>query len=136
MEPMDQVIDTLRQRQNELRTELQRVDAALKALVPSVETPFPAPVVPRRLLSVRQMVVALLDEAGRDWSTQEILDEYQRRGTPIHGASPEKALRAAFNDAKKAGQIESTSRGRYKSTKFTPLPDGWQLEDGPDEPMT
>jgi hypothetical protein len=65
--------------------------------------------------SVRMMMQALLDEEDRDWSSFEILQEYQRRGRPIHGKDPDNALRAALADAHKAGRIERTAPGRYKS---------------------
>lgn len=122
-DPLDKVIDTLFQRRLELEVELARIDAALKALLPSGpmtmdETATAVPPIRTARLSVRQMVVALLDEANRDWSVSEVLAEYERRGTPIHGASPEKSLRAALAEAKKAGQIVSTAWGRYKSAGY------------------
>lgn len=64
------------------------------------------------------MLVNLLDEEDRDWSVNEVLDEYRRRGTPVHGADPSNALRAAIADANKAEQIVRTSMGRYKSAKW------------------
>ena len=64
------------------------------------------------------MLVRLLDEADRDWSVSEILSEYESRGTPVNGANPDKNLRAAIVEARKAGRVERTAYGRYRSTKF------------------
>lgn len=115
---MDNVIQTLYQRRLELESELSRIDSALAALVPPTPVMSAPPVTQR--LSVRQMLVALLDEADRDWSVSEVLEEYKRRGTPVHGTVPDKSLRSALVEAKKAGQVENTRWGRYRSTKFTP----------------
>ena len=158
---LDDVIQTLYQRRTELEAELQRVNAALKALVPPTSvtvTPAtatatasaPPPGIQTQRLSVRQMVVILLDEGNRDWSVSEILYEYERRGTPVHGANPDKSVRAGILEAEKAGQIQRTDRGRYRSTKFvapylTPdptkaifgggqLPPEWQLGEGDNDP--
>jgi len=73
--------------------------------------------------SVRSMLLRLLNEEDRDWSTAEILAEYSRRGTPIHGKDPNNALRAALAEAKKAAQIVSTGVGRYRAIK-------WAVEQG------
>ncbi|MGH9278452.1 MAG: hypothetical protein ACRD12_10175 [Acidimicrobiales bacterium] len=77
-----------------------------------LETPAP------RRRSVRTMVLTLLDEEDRDWSVGEILAAYERRGTPVHGADPNNALRAALADAKKRGMVISTAVGRYKSARW------------------
>lgn len=78
--------------------------------------------------SVRMMMMQLVNEENRDWSTAEILTEYQHRGTPIHGKDPNNALRAAIADAYKAGQIARTTTGRYKATKWA---DSTSLLDSP-----
>ena len=70
------------------------------------------------------MAVTLMEEADRDWSAPEVLGEYMRRGTPVHGVDPSNVLRAAFADAKKRGMIFSTAVGRYKASK-------WRRRTGP-----
>ncbi len=63
------------------------------------------------------MIVTLLEEEDRDWSVGEILAEYTRRGTPVHGQDPSNAARAALADAKKRGKVTSTTVGRYRASK-------------------
>lgn len=68
--------------------------------------------------SVRVMALRLMEEADRDWSVPEILDEYERRGTPIVANDPDNALRAAVAEAHKKGQMIRTAVGRYKAKKW------------------
>lgn len=104
----------------DIDSELSRIDAALEALTP-VGTPG-VPKVPRApdaQPSVRTMLLTLLGEENRDWNAQEVVDEYERRGSPVHGKDPLNSVRAAIVDAEKRGLILRTTRGRYKSTKWS-----------------
>lgn len=127
---VNSALKALRSKRHELQDELGRVEQAinaLAALAPGEPTPggnggaTRSAAEPPARPSVRTMLVSLLDEENRDWSAAEVLAEYERRGTPVHGASPDNALRAAMVDASKAGQIERVATGRYRSTKFRPL---------------
>lgn len=110
--------DILVQRRDELTSELSRITQALEALTGVGMPPNGDGIVRAPSQSVRSMLLALLDESNRDWSTYEILAEYQRRGTPIHGADPNNALRSAISDANKATQVFRTTPGRYKAIKW------------------
>ena len=61
------------------------------------------------------MMLNLLYEGGRDWSVNEILSEYQNRGTPVEAKDPSNALRAAVAEANRAGTIVRTAPGRYRA---------------------
>lgn len=123
-DPIEEALTFLRQRAAELDDERSRVADAITNLeqyLPggsSRPSRAPSSHDPNRP-SVRTMVVSLLEEADRDWSASEILTEYRRRGTPVHGVDPSNALRAALADAKKRGMIVSTGVGRYRSARFT-----------------
>ena len=115
----------------ELRNRLDVVEQTLVTLraitddAVSVELTVIPPASGGRRPSVRTMALALMEEEDRDWSTGEILTEYRRRGTPVHGTDPNNALRAALADAKKRRLVYSTGViGRYKSAKWqlTPVP--------------
>ncbi len=69
--------------------------------------------------SVKTLMLDLMAEGDRDWSTNEILTEYDARGTPVHGKDPGNAIRAALAEALKADQIIRTQVGRYKSQEWT-----------------
>jgi hypothetical protein len=104
-----------------LLQELARIRDARRGLErvrPASEPPRPTTKEVQQRLSVRTLLLNLLEEADRDWSANEVLAEYERRGTPIHGADPSNALRAAISDANKAKQIVRTAVGRYKSARF------------------
>lgn len=118
-------LSLLEQERARLVDEVTRVDAAIHALRDLAQTST-ASYDPHRP-SVRTKLMSLLDEERRDWSAGEILDAYQRRGDPIHGADPSNALRAAIADAHKKGMIVRTDVGRYRSVKWG---DTVTLEDG------
>lgn len=89
--------------------------AAEPADLPAVERAGPpAPILGS---GVRQMVRDLLDEAPRAWSAQEIIDEYERRGTPIQGARPRDSVFSAFSKLASRGVLRQVDRGRYISAK-------------------
>ena len=119
-------------REDILRTaseQVNRIDIAIgqlqQVMSSTAPTAAPAPVLETTLgsKSVRTMMQELLDEDDRDWSAFEVLEAYKQRGTPVHGKDPENAVRAAINDANKAGRIERTAPGRYKSTIWRLGPD-------------
>jgi hypothetical protein len=72
--------------------------------------------------SIARMLLALLDEADREWTVPEVLREYEVRGTPVHGKRPDHALRVAVGDTLKAGRIFRTATGHYKATKWRVVP--------------
>ena len=81
---------------------------------PKEEPPSPKAQPP----SVKTLMLELMAEGDRDWSTNEILTEYDSRGTPVHGKDPGNAIRAALAEALKAEQIIRTQVGRYKSQEW------------------
>lgn len=128
VDPVEEALELLRQKQRSLIEEVNRVEEAITALeklspktgrVPSRSYDPNRP-------SVRTKVVALLEEAARDWSAGEIIAEYRRRAEPIQATDPSNALRAALADAKKKGMVVSTAVGRYKAAK-------WQSAEQPDQ---
>ena len=123
-----EVLVVLRQKAAEHDAEASRIReaiASLERLSPPEDTRSPraASAYDPRRPSVRSMVVALLDEADRDWSASEIITEYTRRENPVHGRDPANALRAALADAKKRGLIVPTGVGRYKAVKWAVPPE-------------
>jgi len=117
-DPVRDAVRALKQRKQDLTQEMRRVDQALSALTGLSEQDGrgPAPQRPKGAPSVRVMLLTLLrEDYDRDWSVAEIMAEYQKRGTPIHGTKPENALRAAITDAHKREQILRTAPGRYKA---------------------
>jgi len=119
-DPVEEAIQLLQKRRTQALAEVERIDNALTQLGRPTPRPqaLPGPysfqLPPERPMSVRSMLIALLRETDRDWNVAEILAEYEQRGTPVHGKDPENALRAAVNEAYKAGQIIRTSHGRYR----------------------
>jgi len=128
MDPDDAVAQAealLRQRREEHLAQVEKIDAALAALAGSVPTnlnryPFQSDGGTGAITnkSVRMMLLDLLNESDRDWSVNEILAEYMKRGTPIHGKDPSNALRAAIADANKAHTIVRTDVGRYAAAQY------------------
>jgi hypothetical protein len=113
---VSEAVDLLVLRRGELQSEaaaisveIKRIDHALGALKGDVVAPSATEQGP----SVRTLLVRLLEEDARDWSAGEVLAEYSRRGTPVHGKDPDNALRAAIADANKRGLIVRTAPGRY-----------------------
>lgn len=120
--PVGEALALLQQEREDLVGRLSQVDEAIAALKKLMGRGRPStPADPNRP-SVRTKVLRLLDEAARDWSAGEIIEEYRRRDDPIHGRDPSNALRAALADAKKKGMIVSTGVGRYKSAKWSDGP--------------
>lgn len=121
------LLETKRQleaRRNEVLQEAKRLDAAIKAIANLTETTAaPSSSQAKHRVSVRTMLLRLLDEEDRDWSVNEIIDEYKKRKSPIPGKGPSNALRAAIAEAYKVEQIFRTTTGRYKATKWHQLPE-------------
>ena len=118
-DPITEALELLRQRRQALMAEVERLETAITALEGSATATPPESSRPDpNRLSVRAMAVALMEEGDRDWAAGEILEEYRRRGTPVHGRDPSNALRAALADAKKRGHIVSTGLGRYRAAKW------------------
>lgn len=123
MDAIQEAIALIRAKRDEALAEVERQTHALAALealaAPGMTASEPTPSGPRtRGPSVRTKALALMDEGPRDWSTGEIIAEYQRRGDPVHGKDPPNALRAALADLFKAKLIYRTAPGRYQSVKF------------------
>jgi len=130
---VDEAVGLLMKRRDEALAEVQRIERALADLgrpvadqateaPPTVMRPEVIDAHPRgtQHLSVRGRLVALLDEEDRDWTVGEVIAEYERRGVPFTVKAPDNALRAALVEAQRKGQVERTTPGRYKSTKFEP----------------
>src|SRR5437867_2049329 len=64
--------------------------------------------------SVRSKILRLANERDRDWSTAEIIEEFERRGDPIKATDPANAIRTAFAEAMKREQLVRTTTGRYR----------------------
>lgn len=116
-------IAPLRKRLEETTEEAQRIQTAIAALEQLIPAPgAPASGADDGLIggrpSVRAMMLRLLGEEDRDWSVNEILDEYQRRGVTFYVKDPKNALRAAVSESNRDGQITRTSAGRYKATRW------------------
>jgi len=74
---------------------------------------------PRVGRGVQNRVESLLREYDRDWSVQEIVEAFDRRGDPLTSAAPKNAVRTALANLNKAEKIERVSAGRYRSMKFS-----------------
>ncbi len=108
--------DLLTRKRDECLAEIAQIDKALDALS-GVGGGSPSNgAAPEK--SVRTMVFDLFGEADRDWSVAEVLDEYERRGRPVHGKDPGNALRAALSAAFRQDKVERTAPGRYRATKW------------------
>jgi len=106
--------------------EVQRIDEAIAALEQLLPLRFTFVPIPDELVtlrtSVKTMMLRLLMETDRDWSVNEILEEYRNRGNPVQAKDPSNALRAAVAEANKAGTIFRTTVGRYKASKWRQEP--------------
>lgn len=130
--PVAAALELLAKKRASLSDELRQVDEAIASLEKLVGKRAPATAgYDRNRPSVRTKLVTLLEEQDRDWSAGEVLDEYERRGDPVHGQDPANALRAALADAKKRGMIVRTDVGRYKAAKWRT-----QLDDPAARPAT
>ncbi|MGO8826168.1 MAG: hypothetical protein ACLQU9_13145 [Acidimicrobiales bacterium] len=125
-DPIHDAILALEAKRDALTGEVNRLTQAISALLalgevgapqPPMASPRPVVVPPSGRLSVKQMMLQLLYEQDRDWNVNEILAEYQKRGTPIQAKDPSNALRAAVAEANKAGDIVRTTPGRYKAAR-------------------
>jgi hypothetical protein len=68
--------------------------------------------------SVKEMALSLMESQGRVWTYDDIMEEYQRRGTPIHGTQPKQALRTAVWELVKSGKVVSIEPGKFKAARF------------------
>lgn len=137
----DELVDILLERRIKRLEERKRIDAELEhiesflaVLTTQQSVPAAFDVIGPRFAprpSVREMLVALLQEDDRDWSAAEVLAEYESRGTPIHAKNPGNSVRSAIGAAMEHRTIYRTTEGRYKSSK-------WRQRDrgiGLDSPM-
>lgn len=117
---------TLRKRAHHL-AQVERLDAVLRLLDGQFSDSSPAAgrnatsssdgEHPYR--SVRVKVLDLLAEAPRDWSVNEIVAEYGRRGDPIPGLKPPSGVRSAIAKLYNDKAIIRTGQGRYISKQWS-----------------
>ena len=113
-----EAIERLKAAESELATELDRVRSALTALGMSRSAPVVVlnqlagssddEVQPQRGPTVSGRTLALLDSNPlQGWTAKGIVDEYERRGTPIHKPGPDRtsAVRTALHNAVRRGQV-------------------------------
>ncbi|PLS76788.1 MAG: hypothetical protein CYG61_00200 [Actinobacteria bacterium] len=131
--PVGQALELLIEQRAALLTDLAQVEEAIAALQRLTGKARAAATVDANRPSVRTKLVRLLEEAPRDWSAGEIIEEYTGRGDPIHGRDPANALRAALADAKKRGMVIQTAVGRYMATKWDPSPSNGTVLDSVEE---
>lgn len=119
LDPVAEALALLRRKRDALMGEVRHVEEGIAALEKLLgATASPATSHDPNRPSIRTMALSLMEEADRSWSVGEILAEYERRGTPVHGKDPNNALRAAIADAFKAGMIHRTAPGRYVAAKW------------------
>lgn len=140
-EDLADIIATLRARRAEHAASISLLDAAIDNLtrltggstevpLPGVEVKAEVPsavreAIGRRLAgnSVRALTLALLDEAPRDWSADEVVEEYERRGSPFTVQDPRNAMFSAFSRLSREGHIVRTGHGRYVAKRYAALHD-------------
>ena len=59
-----------------------------------------------------------MEEQDRDWSTTEVIEEYDRRGDPIKALDPTNSVRSAMAKARVKGTLVQMGTGRYKHSKW------------------
>lgn len=135
------VIETLRARRAEHVSSIELLDQAIANLTMLVSGPVPttatttvtvptvgtAPIVttwtpPGSTKSVLQSALDLANEAPKDWSADEIIKEYENRGTPLEVKDPRNAMFSALSRATKKGDLVRVGHGRYIARKW--MPDG------------
>lgn len=110
------VVRQLRSRRDALQRRLDRIEAALEALgQPDRVARHPSS---HQGPSVAERVLRLLDEEDRSWSTNEVIDEYKRRGDPLHGSSVTNNVRSVFASLTTRKKIKRVEPGRYKSLRW------------------
>lgn len=120
--PVAEALDLLKLRRAAINEELAQVEEAIAALSRvgrSAQVVEPAR---RSGQSVRTKVIALLEEDNRDWSTSEIIDEYERRGDPIKALDPTNSVRSAMAKARVKGTLLQMATGRYKHAMWEDPP--------------
>lgn len=139
------VIQTLKARRDAHAKSIETLDRAIADLttlnggVPSPirnASPAAAPrasgsgFAPSGTKSVLQSILDLAAEGPKDWSAEEILAEYERRGQPIAVSDPMNAVFSALSRAKRKGWLTRVARGRYVDPQFA---EGLSFEGEPDE---
>lgn len=131
-----EAIAALRRKRENLIEQVTKVDVAIQAIqdVAAAETTsVPTTTVtngaagatgpvehrPSRVRrGVQPRVESLLREYDRDWSVQEIIEAFERRGDPLTSAAPKNAVRTALVNLHKGNKANRTSPGRYRSVEF------------------
>ncbi|HEX7167497.1 MAG TPA: hypothetical protein VF230_11010 [Acidimicrobiales bacterium] len=74
--------------------------------------------------SVLQACLDLAEEGPRDWSAEEIVREYEKRGAPMSVMDPMNATFSALSRAAKRGFLVRTGHGRYMAPRYAVNGDG------------
>lgn len=96
--------------------QLDEVLALLKGITPSVRVSRKA--ASSGVPSVRTRVLELAEKDDRDWATNEMVAEYERRGIELNSSQPRAAVRSAIADLLAGKLIERTAPGRYRAVKW------------------
>jgi len=136
-----EAIALLRRKRSAALAVVEKYDKALAALLAldegSQDDEVPAPAPPARAEppaprpSVLTMARTLLDEGDRLWTAAAIIDEYEKRGTPIQAADPANALRTALSTLVKRGEAYRESPGYFRSAVFHKEPESDHFSETP-----
>jgi hypothetical protein len=121
---LQEVIGTLRRKRADHFASIERIDAAIQALLDlepassNGSNGAAAALVPTATLSVRKKVIRLANEADVAWNAAGVVAEYERRHDPVQGVNPMAAARTAIAEAFRAGELVRVGHGIYKATKY------------------
>jgi hypothetical protein len=125
---VSQAVRFLQARQKELANELERIDAALTALLPMTGIPIDLPadsflltpqIVGRQ--TVKAQVLNVLSTDHRVFRSHEMIEEISRRGQVISAKNPPAAVRTAFLELMHEGLAVRTGYGAYRGAKWQSL---------------
>lgn len=127
------VVRTLKERYDRTMAHAEQLRLAIEAIerirISEAGSQIPAPVaVPKGVTvrhkfasdpnSLRSRVIALLEEGPQDWSADEIIAEYARRGTPLNASRMPQAVITNLSRLAQAGIAHRVAYGRYVAQKF------------------
>ena len=121
---MAEIAELVEQLERERTARLHEVEVLGTAIAQLQSITVTVPAAARRSsgASVRALTLHLMEEADRDWTTNEVVAEYEHRGVTLNSQHPANAVRSSLADLLAHERIERTGPGRYRATKFTARP--------------
>lgn len=118
-EDLRHAVDTLRRLRQEHLDKAERLAEAIATLMgENAGRDKPRVATPRSTgPSVYQLVRDLLNEAPREWTAREVIEELDRRGHVLDVKVPENAVFTALSKFTRNGEFTRIGHGRYVAAK-------------------